>query len=430
MSGASGLRPHDHSSAGQGGTGVTPSEIVDIPTAETNGTLVLAPDGTGGVAFRAETGGAGVDISDNAANIAGVNFVDGSDPSSPAASHHVIYAKTGGIYVKNPAGTVVGPFSAGGSGDVATDVIWDAAGDLAVGTGANTAAKLSAGATSGHVLTSNGSGAAPSWQATGSAVDDATISTTDITTNNAATTKHGWLKKLSNVSSEYMSGTGVWSTPAGGGGSAEDPIADKFGTPDTAYDFGTSSLTGLTALSPTPDVEDANTTVPGAYYLNDNAAGVSIVGRYAAVTAPFTAITKVLDATMRSDYNYAGMFCGIATPGKLVYIALRNANRSTIVYTFTGPTDGSPGAPGLTNDLATSLAAWPAYFAIRANSNTSIDYLFSYNGRVWIPILLAHDNSMTVASVGPAMMSLNANGHSVAWDYLRIWNSALTMPGT
>ena len=33
----------------------------------------------------------------------------------------------------------------GGSGDVATDAIWDAKGDLAVGTGANTAAKLSVG---------------------------------------------------------------------------------------------------------------------------------------------------------------------------------------------------------------------------------------------------------------------------------------------
>jgi hypothetical protein len=49
----------------------------------------------------------------------------------------------------------------------------------------------------------------------GAAVDDATISTTDITTNNASTSKHGWLKKLSNVSTEYMSGTGVFSTPAG-----------------------------------------------------------------------------------------------------------------------------------------------------------------------------------------------------------------------
>lgn len=37
--------------------GAAPTEILDIPTAETDDTLVLAPDGAGGVEFRAETGG-------------------------------------------------------------------------------------------------------------------------------------------------------------------------------------------------------------------------------------------------------------------------------------------------------------------------------------------------------------------------------------
>lgn len=37
----------------------TPADILDIPTAETDTTLVLAPDGAGGVEFRAETGGGG-----------------------------------------------------------------------------------------------------------------------------------------------------------------------------------------------------------------------------------------------------------------------------------------------------------------------------------------------------------------------------------
>lgn len=40
----------------------------------------------------------------------------------------------------------------GVSGNVAADAIWDAAGDLAVGSGANTAAKLSIGATNGMAL--------------------------------------------------------------------------------------------------------------------------------------------------------------------------------------------------------------------------------------------------------------------------------------
>jgi hypothetical protein len=46
------------------------------------------------------------------------------------------------------------PVTGVGSGDVATDTIFDAKGDLAVGTGANTAARLIAG-TNGHVLTAD-----------------------------------------------------------------------------------------------------------------------------------------------------------------------------------------------------------------------------------------------------------------------------------
>lgn len=49
----------------------------------------------------------------------------------------------------------------------------------------------------------------------GAAVTDATITVTDVTTNNASTSAHGWLKKLSNVATQYMDGTGAWSVPAG-----------------------------------------------------------------------------------------------------------------------------------------------------------------------------------------------------------------------
>lgn len=48
------------------------------------------------------------------------------------------------------------------AGNVAADAIWDAAGDLAQGTGANTAAKLSAGL-AGQVLKSAGAAAANLW---------------------------------------------------------------------------------------------------------------------------------------------------------------------------------------------------------------------------------------------------------------------------
>ena len=46
---------------------------------------------------------------------------------------------------------------------------------------------------------------------------DATITTTDVTTGDASTSKHGFLKKLSNTATEYMDGTGAWSVPGASG---------------------------------------------------------------------------------------------------------------------------------------------------------------------------------------------------------------------
>ena len=50
-----------------------------------------------------------------------------------------------------------------------------------------------------------------------SPVTESDISLSDNTTNNASTTKHGFLKKLSGNSSQFLNGEGNFSTPAGGG---------------------------------------------------------------------------------------------------------------------------------------------------------------------------------------------------------------------
>ena len=47
-------------------------------------------------------------------------------------------------------------------------------------------------------------------------ISDATISTTDITTNNVSTSKHGFAPKGSGSSTEFLNGNGSWATPAGG----------------------------------------------------------------------------------------------------------------------------------------------------------------------------------------------------------------------
>jgi hypothetical protein len=40
----------------------------------------------------------------------------GSDPTTPGAGNQLIYSKSGGVYVRNHAGTVTGPFGTGGGG--------------------------------------------------------------------------------------------------------------------------------------------------------------------------------------------------------------------------------------------------------------------------------------------------------------------------
>ena len=77
-------------------------------------------------------------------------YTEAAAPATPASGEVIIYAKAdGSLYQKDDAGTETA--LGGASGAVATDAIWDAAGDLAVGTGANTAAKLTKGS-DGHVL--------------------------------------------------------------------------------------------------------------------------------------------------------------------------------------------------------------------------------------------------------------------------------------
>lgn len=80
----------------------------------------------------------------------------GSAPTTPAASHQRLYFRTSDhtLVSVNSSGTVTPVDS--GAGAMATDALWDAAGDLAVGSGANTAAKLVKGAAGANLSSYNG----------------------------------------------------------------------------------------------------------------------------------------------------------------------------------------------------------------------------------------------------------------------------------
>ena len=97
-----------------------------------------------------------------------VEAADETDPTPdalPAAGQQrLIVGPDSLLYLLDSTGTATLVGGGGGiANPLATDSLWDAAGDLVQGTGANTSAKLSAG-TAGKVLTSNGAAAALTWE--------------------------------------------------------------------------------------------------------------------------------------------------------------------------------------------------------------------------------------------------------------------------
>lgn len=121
--------------------------------------------------------GTGLSISTTTLNIdtsalVDVDFSGYTDKATPVGADTIVIndsEDTGAI--KEVTFTALFAALGGGGGDVATDAIWDAAGDLAVGTGANTAARLAIGS-NGTVLTSNGTTATWASPSGGGGVGD------------------------------------------------------------------------------------------------------------------------------------------------------------------------------------------------------------------------------------------------------------------
>jgi hypothetical protein len=119
----------------------------------TAGTLAISYSGT---ALPVANGGTGATTLTAYAPVFGGTTGTGSVQSGTVGS-------AGQVLTSNGAGALP-TFQAAASGSVATDTIWDAAGDLVQGTGANTAARLAIG-TAGQVLKVNAGATAVEWGA-------------------------------------------------------------------------------------------------------------------------------------------------------------------------------------------------------------------------------------------------------------------------
>jgi hypothetical protein len=213
-----------------------------------------------------------------------------------------------------------------------------------------------------------------------------------------------------------------------GGGAAGDPVEVLFGAPDVTYEFDTSSLTGLTAIG-SPATEDADTTIPGHYFLRDNSAAIDLVGRYQAVPSyPFTAIARVGDHTVRTgNTRGGGLWIASNSAGNPAVIDISGffSNSSLILTRYASPAGGWGGDPA-TLVLRSSTSV---YFGLVGNSTTDFDWLVSYNGWTWFYLSEARNPSLTIAYLGIGLVTENSSSTAVAYDFLRIWNSAKTFPG-
>lgn len=134
-----------------------------------------------------------------------VLIVEGTTPSSPSAGNQRLFVRSSDhlLCVVNSSGTVTPLATAGFANPMTT------AGDIIYGGASGLPTRRAIGAAT-TVL--HGGASAPAY----SAVVEADLGLTDVTTADATTSQHGFLKKLDNNAAHFMDGTGAWSTPSGG----------------------------------------------------------------------------------------------------------------------------------------------------------------------------------------------------------------------
>ena len=209
-------------------------------------------------------------------------------------------------------------------------------------------------------------------------VEDADLLLFDVTTNNVSITAHGFVPKAPNIATEYLDGTGNWSTPAGGGGGSGTvtsvAITDASGvfawsgTPITTTGTFSSSLASQSAhfalIGPTTGSAAPPTfralvaaDIPALSYLTANQT-ITLSGD--ATGSGATAITVTLD-TVNAN---VGTFQGLTVNAKGLVTAAANQSYLTANQTITlsGNVTGSG-----TTAIATTIPASTVTVSMMAN---------------------------------------------------------------
>lgn len=297
---------------------------------------------------------------------------DGQVLTVDPATHHVVWA--------TPAAA---------SGDVSTDLIWDAKGDIAAGTGSNTAARLAVGS-NGQVLTADSTQTTGlKWSAAGSGAP--------------TTAKYVTTASDGTLSAEIV-------IP---GVAVADRVPASPGADDDEFDTTDSSdpMTGWTTLgSPTHDM---NSTVASHYYVTSTAGSVALQGIYKAKSPAFTVTCKLTEWTYKTGTpTRFGMFIAEAAPGKLESISADVAKIAIDAWTNRTTFSSQPAA------VAPSMNPGPIYLRIVVASSTDVSYYWSRSGHIWNTVAANRNPGFTVGAVG-LFVNPEASGATAIFDWIR-----------
>lgn len=186
-----------------------------------------------------------------------------------------------------------------------------------------------------------------------SGITEAMLSTSDVTTLNVSTSKHGFAPKAPNDATKYLDGTGAYSVPAGGGGGGGTPGQDTFtGNGSTTVFTLSASPSGNIAVvsvalvqTPTTDYTISGTTLT---FVTAPASGQKIVATYGIATGGGGGSGTVTSITAGSGLSGGT----ITTSGTIAIdstVATLTGSQTLTNKTFITPALGTPASGVLTN---------------------------------------------------------------------------------
>lgn len=271
---------------------------------------------------------------------------------------------------------------------------------------------------------------------------DATLTFSDVTTNNVSTMRHGFAPKLPNDAAKYLDGTGAWSTPAGGGGSGtvtSVSVVSANGVSGSVANASTTPAITLSIGAIAPTSVAATGTVTGSNLSGTNTGDqTSVTGNAGTATKLETARTingVSFDGTANITVPAAaGTLTGTTLASGVTASSLTSAAGGTFgTAAFTAASAYDPAGAAAAVTLS-GLGGVPTTRTVNGHalsSNVSVTASDVGLGSVENTSLSTWAGSANLATVG-TITAGTWHGSAIADTYIAgaaTWNAKVSFPG-